>query len=65
MCYQLPGSITHDGHPISGGPDINALDRQFARKIYPSGGSFGAGPMPGWDLSEDVSVEEALDFLEN
>lgn len=36
MCYQLPGSITKDGKPINGGADINANDRQFAARIYPS-----------------------------
>jgi hypothetical protein len=35
MCYQLPGEITRDGKPIVGGPDINATDRTFARRIYP------------------------------
>ena len=65
MCYQLPGVITRDGQPIRGGTDINALDRQFARQIYPSGASTGPGLMPSWDPSEDVSLEEALAFLED
>ena len=64
MCYQLPGSITRDGQPIRGGPDINALDRQFARRIYSSGGFTGPGLVPSWDPSEDVSLEEAMAFLE-
>lgn len=64
MCYQLPGSITRDGQPIRGGLDINALDRRFARQIYPSGIFTGPGLMPSWDPSEDPSLEEALEFLE-
>lgn len=35
MCYQLPGSITTNGQPIIGGTDIDALDQQFAAKVYP------------------------------
>ena len=35
MCYQIPGSITKDGKPILGGPDIDASDFAFAAKIYP------------------------------
>ena len=35
MCYQLPGSITRDGRPIIGGPDINQTDFDFAGRIYP------------------------------
>lgn len=35
MCYQLPGSITIDGQPITGGVDIDPLDQQFAASIYP------------------------------
>lgn len=35
MCYQLPGSITRDGHPILGGTDIDPADQRFANAIYP------------------------------
>ena len=35
MCYQIPGTITKDGKPIVGGKDIDALDYQFARRLYP------------------------------
>lgn len=35
MCYQLPGSITKDGLPITGGNDINQLDAEFIASIYP------------------------------
>lgn len=65
MCYQLPGTITRDGQPIRGGPDINALDRQFARQIYPSIGFTEAGLLPNWDSSDDVGLEEALAFLDH
>jgi hypothetical protein len=35
MCYQLPGSITRNGRPILGGPDINASDHAFVARVYP------------------------------
>jgi Astacin (Peptidase family M12A) len=35
MCYQLPGTITKDGKPITGGTNINATDCSFCGKIYP------------------------------
>lgn len=35
MCYQLPGSITVDGQPITGGVDIDPSDGQFVGSIYP------------------------------
>jgi len=35
MCYQLPGMITKDSKPISGGIDINKTDCGFCRSIYP------------------------------
>lgn len=35
MCYQLPGSITKNGQPITGGTDINATDFAFMAKLYP------------------------------
>jgi hypothetical protein len=35
MCYQLPASITKDGLPIPGGPDINPLDASFCGQLYP------------------------------
>lgn len=35
MCYQLPGSITKDGRPVTGGADINAADAAFAARVYP------------------------------
>lgn len=38
MCYQLPGSITSSGDPITGGTDINDTDYAFAGKIYPGSG---------------------------
>lgn len=35
MCYHLPGSITKDGLPIVGGPDIDPWDQELAAKVYP------------------------------
>ncbi|MDX6694041.1 MAG: hypothetical protein QOF02_1644 [Blastocatellia bacterium] len=35
MCYQLPGSITRNGQPITGGVDINQTDYAFNGRIYP------------------------------
>ncbi|HVV70512.1 MAG TPA: peptidase M12, partial [Verrucomicrobiae bacterium] len=35
MCYQIPGTITKRGKPILGGVDIDALDYEYAAKIYP------------------------------
>ena len=35
MCYSLPASIMKDGVAVNGGPDIDALDAQFAASIYP------------------------------
>jgi hypothetical protein len=35
MCYQLPGIITKDGKPITGGVDINETDFAFAEVLYP------------------------------
>lgn len=62
MCYQLPGAITTDGQPIRGGSDINALDRSFARGIYPPTGFSApvADLFASWDVDEDVSLDEAL-----
>jgi hypothetical protein len=67
MCYQLPGSITRDGNPITGGVDINATDYAFAARIYPRPGhaeaelsSKGVAPVSDWDESEDVSALEIV-----
>jgi hypothetical protein len=35
MCYQLPGSITVDGQPITGGVDIDDADYALAASLYP------------------------------
>jgi hypothetical protein len=35
MCYQIPGSLTKDGQPITGGIDIDDLDASFAGELYP------------------------------
>ncbi len=67
MCYQLPGSITKNGLPITGGTDINATDYAFAGQIYPIPGhspaSPGADTTEDWDASEDVdnlALESAI-----
>jgi hypothetical protein len=58
MCYQLPGSITKDGKPITGGVDINATDFGFAGLIYPKipflSTVSAQQAMDDWDESEDV-----------
>lgn len=67
MCYHLPGSITKDGQPISGGPDINDSDAAFADIVYPAvlwsrdlevaGEQHGSGgSVPDWDPSDDVAL---------
>lgn len=35
MCYQLPGSITRDGRPITGGMNITPSDMAYMAGIYP------------------------------
>lgn len=35
MCYEVPGSLTHDGRRIVGGTDIDAIDKQVAKALYP------------------------------
>ncbi len=35
MCYWLPASIMKDGIAVNGGPDIDAMDAQFAAAVYP------------------------------
>lgn len=35
MCYQIPGSITKTGKPISGGTDIDKSDYDFMALMYP------------------------------
>jgi hypothetical protein len=65
MAYQLPGEITRDGRPITGGTDITANDRQFVALIYPRPpGTPGAPEVataedwPDWDEAEDVQLPE-------
>ena len=65
MCYQLPGSITKDGRPITGGTDINATDYAFAARIYPRRSHAEEEIRPtgrmvdsDWDESEDVLEPE-------
>lgn len=35
MCYQLPGSIMKDGVDVPGGNDIDIVDVDLCRKLYP------------------------------
>ncbi|SED44484.1 Astacin (Peptidase family M12A) [Rhizobiales bacterium GAS191] len=35
MCYQIPGTITVDGNPITGGTDIDDTDFAFMEQVYP------------------------------
>jgi hypothetical protein len=57
MCYQLPGLITKDGKPITGGVDINQTDSAFAGKIYPKVSHVVVGAQEEeWAESEDIEV---------
>ena len=65
MCYQLPGEITRDGSPITGGIDINQTDYGFAARIYPKPGAppqqadayqRDVSDTDDWHESEDVDV---------
>lgn len=35
MTYSFPGECTKNGEPIPGGPNINAVDGEYAGRIYP------------------------------
>ena len=56
MCYQLPGSITRDGRPITGGTDINQTDYAFIGRVYPRAGHADAGAAE--DSVDDWESEE-------
>jgi hypothetical protein len=56
MCYQLPGLITRDGRPITGGIDINQTDFAFAGKIYPRTSHALGNGAEEWAEAEDVEV---------
>ena len=60
MCYQLPGSITYSGEPITGGIDINETDYTFAGTIYPKpsipGEGEGAFLEDDWPAADDELV---------
>jgi Astacin (Peptidase family M12A) len=65
MCYQLPGSITRDGLPITGGVDINQTDYAFNGKIYPKSlwpwsqtASEQTAEEEDWGAESDVVLEE-------
>lgn len=57
MCYQLPGSITKDGKPITGGNDIDELDGAFANSIYPRGAAVEPPPTPSGKVRFTVEVD--------
>jgi len=67
MCYQLPGSITKDGKPITGGIDINLLDYAYAARVYPKVGfqttsqAQAAPSADDWTTEEDVPEEAVLE----
>jgi hypothetical protein len=46
MCYQLPGFLTLDGRPITGGVDLDQSDRDFAALVYPLPSGQGPPPPP-------------------
>lgn len=55
MCYQIPGKITKDGKPITGGKDIDKSDFAFMATIYPKISAPNAAPMakaPGKAVSK-------------
>jgi hypothetical protein len=54
MCYQIPGALTKDGKPILGGTDIDAIDYDFAAKLYPKQIS-GAPPAAASDEPASVA----------
>lgn len=57
MTYQLPASITTDGQPIRGGADIDALDYEFAAKLYPP-----VAPPPPPPLGGTTVVSVTIDW---
>jgi hypothetical protein len=72
MCYQLPGSITRDGRPITGGRDINASDYAFAGRVYPKQGAavMAEQQEPGneageWNETEDVQDDQLAAALQD
>lgn len=46
MCYQIPGSITKTGKPISGGLDIDKTDYDFIALMYPKSASSSVAAAP-------------------
>lgn len=59
MCYQLPGEVTKDGRPITGGLDINPTDYAFAGKLYPKPGHAAAAAPAAddeWAEADDPEV---------
>jgi hypothetical protein len=69
MCYQLPGEITKDARPITGGLDINQTDYGFAARIYPKPGASNqqadayqpvSAEPDDWNQSEDVDMKQLM-----
>jgi hypothetical protein len=60
MCYQLPGVITKDGSPVLGGTDINATDRAFAKRIYPT---VATSPQQTEEAVEDEPYRDTSEFV--
>jgi hypothetical protein len=63
MCYQIPGTITKDGHPILGGLDIDESDFQFMASIYPRPDAQVATLAPEVSAGELQQVREERDAL--
>lgn len=57
MCYQLPGEIMVDGHPLPGGDDIDTMDYDFAAKIYPRQDG---PPLPPQPIPSGPSMAQVL-----
>ncbi|HEY0405348.1 MAG TPA: M12 family metallopeptidase [Pyrinomonadaceae bacterium] len=64
MCYQLPGSITRDGRPITGGVDINQTDFAFNGRIYPKFGQQQQLAVEQVETEEDWGEESDIELEE-
>lgn len=61
MCYQIPGALTVDHHPIAGGTDIDAIDYAFAATCYPRPPAPASAPahMAGLAAATGVAFSQA------
>jgi hypothetical protein len=57
MCYAFGGDLAVDGRPITGGTDIDALDRAYVAKLYPKGGV--VTPPPGGTFRVALEIDPA------